>query len=73
MWLFNFKEILLIFNWINWFNLKVETFAAFFFFFFWKTFELRAFLIFSLFTFKKKKKFSISRGIRFEIDEIFEN
>ena len=31
MWLFNFKEILLIFNWINWFNLKVEMFEGFLF------------------------------------------
>ena len=67
MWLFNFKEILLIFNWINWFNLKVETFEVFFSFFFGKTFEVWAFLIFSLFTYFFK--FSISRAIRFEIDE----
>ena len=69
MWLFNFKEILLIFNWINWFNLKVEMFEGFLFI--WKTFEVWAFLIFSLFTYFFK--FSISRAIRFEIDEIFEN
>ena len=31
VWLFNFKEILLIFNWINWFKLKVEMFEGFFF------------------------------------------
>ena len=72
MWLFNFKEILLIFNWINWFKLKVEMFEGFFFFIIWKTFEVWAFLIFFLFTFFKKK-FSINRAIRFEIDEIFEN
>ena len=72
MWLFNFKEILLIFNWINWFNLKVEMFEGLFIYLFiWKTFEVWAFLIFSLFTFFFK--FSISRAIRFEIDEIFEN
>ena len=33
MWLLNFKEILLIFNWLNWFNLKVEMSDVFFFFF----------------------------------------